>query len=81
MYNFCELITQSVVIEQKQKQYAYKGNFSDPVHICFEFVPRNVTPPIVEAMLMNYISPIRPGRKDTRKQTQKPAFSFTYRVA
>ncbi len=81
MYNFCELITQSVVIQQKQKKYAYKVNFSDAVHICFEFFLRNVPPPIVEAMLMNYISPIRPGRKDTRKQTQKPAFSFTYRVA
>ena len=79
MYNFCELITQSVVIQQKQ--YAYKVNFSDAVHICFEFFLRNVPPPIVEAMLMNYVSPIRPGRKDARKQTQKPAVSFTYRVA
>ena len=81
MYNFCELITQSVVIQQKQKKYAYKVNFSDAVHVCFEFFLRNVPPPIFEAMLMKYISPIRPGRKDTRKQTQKPAVSFTYRVA
>ena len=81
MYNFCELITQSVVIQQQQKRYAYKVNFSDAVHVCFEFFLRNVPPPIVEAMLMKYISPIRPGRKDTRKQTQKPAVSFTYRVA
>lgn len=81
MYNFCELITQSVIVQQKQKKYAYKVNFSDAVHICFEFFLKNVPPPIVEAMLMKYISPIRPGRKDTRKHTQKPAVSFTYRVA
>ena len=81
MYNFCELITQSVVIQQKQKKYAYKVNFSDAVHVCFAFFRKNLPPPIVEAMLMNYISPIRPGRKNTRKQTQKPAVSFTYRVA
>ena len=81
MYNFCELITQSVVIQQQQKRYAYKVNFSDAVHVCFEFFLKNVPPPIVEAMLMKYISPIRPGRKDTRKQTQKTAVSFTYRVA
>lgn len=81
MYNFCELITQSVVIQQEQKKYAYKVNFSDAVHICFEFFLKNVPPPVVEAKLMKYISPIRPGRKDTRKQTQKPAVSFTYRVA
>ena len=81
MYNFCELITQSVVIQQGQKKYAYKVNFSDAVRICFEFFLRNVPPPNVEALLMRYISPIRPDRKDTRKQTQKSAVSFTYRVA
>ena len=80
MYNFCELITQSVVIHQKKKKHAYKVNFSDAVHVCFEFFLKNVPPPVVEAMLMRYISPIRPGRKDARKQTQKPAVSFTYRV-
>ncbi len=81
MYNFCELITQSVVIQQGKRKYAYKVNFSDAAHVCFEFFRGNIPPPNVEAMLMKYISPIRPGRKDTRKQTQKPAVSFTYRVA
>ena len=81
MYNFCELITQSVVIQQYQKKYAYKINFSDAVRICFEFFLGNISPPNVEAKLMQYISPIRPGRKDVRKQTQKSASSFTYRIA
>lgn len=81
MYNFCELITQSVVIQQEKKKYAYKVNFSDAVHVCFEFFLGNLPPPRVEALLVRYISPIRPGRRDTRKQTQKPAVSFTYRVA
>ena len=81
MYNFCQLITQSVVIQQEQKKYAYKVNFSDAVHVCFEFFLGNVPPPNVEANLMRYISPIRPGRKDMRKQTQKAAVSFTYRIA
>ncbi len=81
MYNFCELITQSVVIQQGQRKHSYKVNFSDTVHICLEFFLRNVPPPDVEALLMKYISPIRPGRKHTRKPTQKAAFSFTYRVA
>lgn len=81
MYNFCELITQSVVIQQAQKKYDYKVNFSDAVHICRQFFLGDIPPPIVEALLMKYISPIRPGRKDTRKLTQKPSVSFTYRVA
>lgn len=81
MYNFCEMITRSVVIQQKQRKYAYKVNFSDAVHISLQFFLGTVPPPILEAMLMKYISPIRPGRKDTRKLTQKPSVSFTYRVA
>lgn len=76
-----ELITSHIVIQQGRKKYAYKVNFSDAVHICFEFFRKNVHPPVVEAMLLKYISPIRPGRKDIRKQTQKPAVNFTYRVA
>ena len=81
MYNFCELITQSVVIRQAQKTHTYKVNFSDAVHICRQFFLGDVPPPILEAMLMRYISPIRPGRKDTRKLTQKSSASFTFRVA
>ena len=81
MYNFCEMITRSVVIQQNQRKYAYKVNFSDAVHISLQFFLGAVPPPILEAMLMKYISPIRPGRKDTRKLTQKPSVSFTYRVA
>ncbi len=81
MYNFCELITHSVVIQQGQRKHAYKVNFSDAVHICFEFFLKNVPPPDVEALLVKFISPIRPGRKHTRKPTRKAAFSFTYRVA
>ena len=65
MYNFCELITQSVVIRQAQKTHTYKVNFSDAVHICRQFFLGDVPPPILEAMLMRYISPIRLGRKDT----------------
>ena len=81
MYNFCELITQSVVIRQAQKTHTYKVNFSDAVYICRQFFLGDVPPPILEAMLMRYILPIRPGRKDTRKLTQKSSASFTFRVA
>ena len=81
MYNFCEVITQSVVIQQGQRKYAYKVNFSAAAHICLQFFLGKVRPPDVEALLMRFISPIRPDRKGTRKLTQKPSVSFTYRVA
>lgn len=81
MYNFCELITQSVVIQQGQKKYTYKVNFSAAVHICFEFFLGKLAPPNIEALLSRFISPIRPGRSDPRKLSLKPAHSFLYRVA
>ena len=73
MYNFCQLITQSVVIQQGKKKYAYKVNFSDAAHVCLQFFLGKVPPSNVEALLMRFISPIRPGRKGTRKLTQKPS--------
>ena len=81
MYNFYELITQSVVIQQNTKKFAYKVNFSAAVHICRQFLLGDIPPPLVEAMLAKHISPIRPGRSRPRKLKPKQALSFLYRVA
>ena len=81
MYNFYELITQSVVIQQKDRKYAYKVNFSAAVHICRQFFLRDLPPPRVEALLAKHISPIRPGRSRPRKHKTKQPFGFLYRVA
>ena len=81
MYNFYELITQSVVIQQKGRKYAYKVNFSAAVHICRQFFLRDLPPPRVETLLAKHISPIRPGRSSPRKLKPKQPFGFLYRVA
>lgn len=81
MYNFCESITQSVVIQQANKKHDYKVNFSAAVHICLQFFLGRIAPPNVEAFLARYISPIRRGRKYSRRLTPKAAVSFLYRVA
>ena len=81
MYNFCELITHSVIIRQGQRKYLYKVNFSDAVHICLQFFLGKVPPPFVQSLLAKFISPIRPERKNPRKLTPKPACSFIYRAA
>ena len=81
MYNFYELITQSVVIQQNGRKHTYKVNFSAAVHICRQFFLDNLPPPLVEALLAKHISPIRPGRSRPRKLKPKQALSFLYRVA
>ena len=81
MYNFYELITQSVIIQQKNRKYAYKVNFSAAVHICKQFFLRDLPPSCVEALLEKHISPIRPGRSSPRKLKSKQPFGFFYRIA
>ena len=81
MYNFCERITRSVVIQQGKRKHNYKVNFSDSVHICFKFFLGKLSPPRLETLLAKFISPIRPGRSDKRKPSQRTAISFLYRVA
>ena len=81
MHNFAERITACVVIRRGSKKHAYQANFSAAVHICREFLRGNVLPPDVEALLARFISPVRPGRKRTRKLTPKGFVGFLYRVA
>lgn len=82
MYNFCEIITTHVVIQQKSERYSYQVNFTMAISICLHYFRcRNVLPPNVEALIKRYILPVRNGRKDPRKVRAKSPVSFIYRVA
>lgn len=81
MYNFSELITSHVVIQKRNSKYPYSVNFSSAVHVCRNFFLGNVSPPELEALLSRLLLPVRPGRSNSRKPTQRPPFSFLYRVA
>ena len=81
MYNFSELVTLHVIIQKSDTKYAYKANFSVAVHICRQLFLGNVSPPDVEAIILRYVSPIRPGRTRPRNASIKHAVSFTYRIA
>jgi len=83
MYNFCEIITTHVIIQQKNRKYSYQVNFTIAISICMHYFRcRNaVSPPNVEALIQKNILPIRNGRKDPRKVKTKSVVSFIYRVA
>lgn len=81
MYNFSELVTSHVIIQKSDTKYAYNANFSVAVHICRQLFLGNVSPPDVEAIILRYVSPIRPGRTRPRNASIKHAVSFTYRIA
>lgn len=83
MYNFCEIITTHVVIQQKDRKYNYQVNFTMAISICLHYFKckNEVSPPNVEALIQKNILPVRPGRKDPRKVRTKSSVSFIYRVA
>jgi hypothetical protein len=83
MYNFCEMITTQVVIQQKDRKYIYQVNFTMAISICLHYFRcRNVESPTnVEALIQKNILPIRNGRRDPRKVRNKSSVSFLYRVA
>lgn len=83
MYNFCELITMHVVIQQKETKHSYQVNFTRAIQICKYYFkcPSDISPPDVEALIRKNILPIRDGRKDPRKVKAKAVVSFLYRVA
>lgn len=83
LYNFCEIITTHVVIQQKDTKHAYQVNYTLAIHICRHFLRLHtvISPPSVEMLLQKNILPVRPGRSDLRKVKHKSFVSFLYRVA
>ena len=81
MYNFCELITSHVVIQNKRRKYVYQTNFTAAVHICRQFLRGAVPPPKVEALIEQQVVPIRPGRSTPRKAKNIKFNGFFYRIA
>ena len=81
MYNFCELITSHITIRQSSRKLDYQVNFSAAVHVCRQFFRGNVSPPILEALISRYISPIRPDRSFPRTPPARGVVSFAYRIA
>ena len=81
IYNLTELVISQVVMERKDRKYAYQANFSTAVHLCRQYFRGNVSPPDVETLIARLILPIRPGRCLPRNLAPRKATSFYYRVA
>lgn len=84
-YNITEALIRCAVIQEKQRKYAYKVNFSKAAHVCRKFLyPVKREKPIdVPALLGRELIPIRDKRQYTRLKTahfRKPKY-FIYRAA
>ena len=58
MYNFCEIITTHVVIEQNDRKYSYQVNFTLAISICLHYFRcrNDIPPPDVEELIQKYIT-------------------------
>ena len=80
MYNFAELITSHVVVKQKNRKYPYRINFAAAVHICRNFFLKNISPPVIEALLLQHLLPVRSGVSHPRGKRTYSVASFLYRI-
>ena len=58
-----------------------KVKFSAAVHLCRQFILGNVSPPVLEVLLLRQLSSIRPGRNFPRGSSFRKLVSFSYREA
>ena len=80
MYNFAELITSHVVVKQKNRKHSYRINFAAAIHICRNFFLKNISPSVVEALLLQHLLPVLKGSANPRRGSPKPVQSFIYRL-
>lgn len=82
MYNFCERIIYSVVVEQDEgRKYKYQVNYTMAMTVCLDFYRALVQTDDVYDLILKYIEAVKPGRSDKRKMKPKSFVCFTYRVA
>lgn len=81
MYNFVELIVSHTKVPNIQRKLTYSLNFSAAVHICYNFFLKNVSPSSVEALITQYLVPLKPGVSNLRHLMPKTTVSFLYRVS
>lgn len=81
-YNFCSIITSSVIVNKKDCKHTYKVNFAMASYICHSFLRQKVggdVPINVVGNIANHLSPIRPDRSYTRKKRYQLPPGFNYR--
>lgn len=80
IYNFCEIISSHVVLEQRNRKYTYQLNYIMAVLICRYYLRREYPAIDVERLLRKEISSQRPHRQYQRRVIKKRWVSFAYRI-
>lgn len=82
LYNFCMAVTSDAGRKKKTAGYLYKVNIANAIHVCRRFLKKltDESPPNVEQLISEELSPVRAERNSPRKQPVLKPRKFNYRV-
>jgi len=83
LYNFCEIITNNVVITKKHTKHLYQLNYTRAFRIYRHFLrySQKIDPPNVESLIIKELLPVRPNRHNPRQVKPRRSATFLYRVS
>ncbi len=82
MYNFAMLITENILIKDRNSQFRQKINYAVAIFVCICYFRSSlVKPSELEKLIARNVLPIRPDRKAVRNTSCHSAISFAYRLS
>ena len=80
LYNFCEIISANIILEERNRKYTYQLNYTMAIQICRHYLRQTFVTIDVEGLIKKELSPQRPDRHYQRRVIKKRWVSFSYRV-
>ena len=80
LYNFCEIISANVILEERNCKYTYQLNYTMAIQICRHYLRQTFVTIDVEGLIKKELSPQRPHRQYQRRVIKKRWVSFAYRI-
>ena len=83
MYNFSMYIAAGLQPEQKKRKHPVQINYTQALKICMYFfrLAADISPPDIEALILQFVLPVRRGRSYQRKAATAVGIGFNYRLA
>ena len=80
LYNFCEIISANIILEERNRKYTYQLNYTMAIQICRHYLRQTFVTIDVEGLIKKELSPQRPHRQYQRRVIKKRWVSFAYRI-
>ena len=80
LYNFCEIISANIILEERNRKYTYQLNYTMAIQICRHYLRQTFVTIDVKGLIKKELSPQRPHRQYQRRVIKKRWVSFAYRI-